>query len=510
MEAPPPSLATTLERFAARPVLLIASTLFVVEFGLAVTGRYGFHRDELYFLDAARHLQGGYVDQPVLVPLLARVSLSLFGVTIWGLRLWSALAVAATVVLGSLLARELGGRRNAQIIAALAVATMPAVLGAGDLFEPTSLDIMFWAALALIVLRVGRTGDCRYWLVAGLILGVGLANKHSIGFFAVAIVLGALIGGDWRLILNRWALAGGAIALCFTIPDVWWQALHSWPTISMTQTLNQENGGLGNISTWIIGQLLMASLVLVWVWIRGIRFLWRSNRRMERALVWAYAMLFVLFALTTGAKIYYLAATYVYLLAAGAVSLEDWWARHRVRSGIVVAATALTTVLILPVVLPVLPPREIGGLLKINAPLGEEIGWPALVHSVGKVWFSLPASQRANAVIFTGNYGEAGAINELGLSAGLPTAVSGHNNEWFWGSGNPHATTVVAVQPGPVDETISGEVTYLNQFFHLVKVAGTLRNSAGIHNQEWGGHIFICTGLRQPWGTMWPRLRQYS
>jgi hypothetical protein len=175
-----PATSLTLERFAVRPVLLIAAALFVLEMALA--RRYGFHGDELYFLDSARHLQGGYVDQPILIPLLARVSLSLFGVWLPGLRIWSALAVAATVIISALLARELGGRRNAQLLAAVATATMPALLGVGDILETTTLDIMFWSALALVVVRVGRTGDCRYWLLGGLVLGVGLANKHSIGF----------------------------------------------------------------------------------------------------------------------------------------------------------------------------------------------------------------------------------------------------------------------------------------------------------------------------------------
>jgi len=219
-DRPLPSL--DVERFATGPVLLIAAALFALD--MVLSWRYGFHGDELYFLDSARHLQGGYVDQPILVPLLARVSLSLFGVSLPGLRVWAALAVAATVVIGGLLARELGGRRNAQLLAALATATIPAVIGTGDLLEPTTLDILFWAALALVVVRVGRTSDCRYWLLGGVVLGAGLANKHSIGFFAVAIFFGALLSGGWRLVLNRWALAGAVIAAFFTIPDVWWQA----------------------------------------------------------------------------------------------------------------------------------------------------------------------------------------------------------------------------------------------------------------------------------------------
>jgi hypothetical protein len=260
----------------------------------------------------------------------------------------------------------------------------------------------------------------------------------------------------------------------------------------------------------IVGQLLMVNIALAWVWIVGIRYLWRSDRPLWRALVWAYGLLFVLFALTTGAKSYYLAAGYVYLLAAGAVRLERWWAAHRVRSWLVAVATALTTALILPVVLPILPASDIAGLLAINAPLGEEVGWPEMVDTVGAVWFSLPPAQRANAVILTFDYSQAGAINELGPPLGLPTAVSAHNTEWFWGPGNANATTVVAWYPGNVDMTSEEAVADLSQYFLHVRVAATTSNSAGLHNQDWGGHVYVCTGLKHPWGTMWPMLRHYS
>jgi hypothetical protein len=219
--------------------------------------------------------------------------------------------------------------------------------------------------------------------------------------------------------------------------------------------------------------------------------------------------LFVLFALTTGAKIYYLAAAYVYLLAAGAVRVEAWWATHRVRSGLVLAATALTTALILPVVLPIQPASTLSAN-QATSPLGEEVGWPDMVDTVATAWFSLPATQRANAVILTFDYSQAGAINELGPGLGLPTAVSAHNTEWFWGPGNPNATTVVAWYPGSVDMTSDEAVADLSQYFLHVRVAATLSNSAGIHNQDWGGHVYVCTGLKHPWATMWPMLRHYS
>jgi len=489
-----------------RRVIVVGGVVFAVLMALAT--RYGFHRDELYFLACARHLEASYVDQPVLTPLLAWVSLKLFGASLLGLRLWPALAAWATVVVAGLTAREFGGGRRAQLLAAIAAAATPALLAIDHLAGPTAFDVLAWAALALIAARIGRTGDTRWWLAGGLVLGLGLANKHSVGFFALALLAGALLSGGRRLVVNRWFLAGAAIAVAFTIPDLWWQAQHQWATIAMTRALNQENGGAGHIGTWVAGQVIMTALALVGVWIAGLRFLWRSGRPLWRALAWAYGLLFVFFAVTTGAKIYYLAGAYIYLLAAGAVAIDGWLSARPGRIRALLLATAVSAAAAVPIVLPVLPAADIGWTYPVNQQLGESIGWPQLVAAVRSVWTSLPPGQRASAVIFTSNYGEAGAIDELGRPLGLPAAVSGHNTYWWWGPGDPRATTVVAVTPGPVGGT--GEGAYLRQFFTSVRAVATLSNPSGIRNQEWGGHVYVCTGPRHPWGELWPRLRGYG
>jgi len=489
-----------------RRIWIVGGAVFAVL--MVFSPRYGFDRDELYFLDCARHLQGGYVDQPIFTPLLARVTLAIWGVSLPGLRMWPALAGGVTVVVCGLVARELGGGGRAQLLAAFGAATMPTLLGADHIAGPTAFDLLAWAVFALVVLRVSRTHDPRWWLLGGIVLGIGLANKHSIGFFALAVFVGALLSGGRQLVLNRWFLAGAVIAGAFTVPDLVWQAGHQWATIAMTRALNQENGGLGNIGTWISGQLFMASLAFIWVWIVGLRALWRSGEPLQKALVWAYGLLFVFFAVTAGAKVYYLAGAYLYLLGAGAVAVEGWLFARRQRIRRLVIATLITTLLSLPVVLPLLPASDTAWAYGLNPTAGETVGWPELVATVRSVWTSLPPSQRDHAVIFAADYGEAGAINELGRGEGLPVAVSGHNSEWWWGPGDPHATTVVAVAPGPMDTT--GYAAYLSRYFTSVRTVATLTNAAGIHNQEWGGHVYLCTGLRRPWVETWPQLRHYS
>ncbi|MFE3518623.1 ArnT family glycosyltransferase [Streptomyces sp. NPDC059166] len=475
---------------------------------MALSPRYGFHIDELYFLDSARHLQASYVDQPLLAPLLARVSLSLFGVSESGLRLWPALAAAGTVVVGGLTAREFGGARRTQFLAAIATGTMPVLLGGGHIANTTSYEVLAWASIALVVVRIGRTGDTRWWLAAGALVGVGSEFNHLAAIFGIVLVAAVLVGPARRTVADRRLLAGCLVAVLLVLPDLWWQARHGWAMFEMTRALNGENGGPENIVTWIVGQLGMSCVAMVLLWAAGLRFLWQSGRPLWRCLVTTYAVLFVLFAVTTGAQVYYLGGLYVCLLAAGAVGLDGWLHARPDRMRGLMTATAVSSALLALVVLPVLPASAAAWTYGINANSGNSIGWPQLVGTVKQVWTEIPARRRADAVIFAADYGEAGAVNELGRDSGLPTAVSAHNSGWWWGPGNPHATTVVAIAPGP--DQAPGYAGHLRRYFRHVRVAATLSNPAGVHNVEWGGHVYVCTEPRRPWGTMWPELRTYG
>ena len=86
--------------------------------------------------------------------------------------------------------------------------------------------------------------------------------------------------------------------------------------------------------------------------------------------------------------------------------------------------------------------------------------------------------------------------------------MSGNNTSWWWGPGDPYATTVVAVTPGPEDST--DYPAYLARYFTGVRSVATLRNPYDVHNLEWGGHVYLCTGPRRPWGRMWAQLRHYD
>jgi Dolichyl-phosphate-mannose-protein mannosyltransferase len=489
-----------------RRVFLVAAAAFALL--MAFSTRYGFHEDELYFLDSARHLSLSYVDQPVFTPLVARISLDLFGVSLVGLRLWPALAAFGTVVTGGLLAREFGGGKRAQLMAALGVATAPSLLGADHILGTTAFDLLAWSALTLVVVRIGRTGNTRLWIWWGVVLGIGLTNKHLIAFFAAALVIGILLSGGGRLLANRSFAIGAGIAFVFTIPDLWWQAHHGWATVAMTRSLAVETGGLYNGVYFILLQFFAIAPVLIVVWLAGLRFLWQSGPPIWRALAWSFGLLLVFFAVTSGARAYYDAAAYFYLVAAGAVVFEWRWAatpgKTRALFGL---ALPLYALLSLVVVLPVLPARYADWTEAADTAGAQSIGWPELTGTVARVWHGLPAAERADAVIYTANYGEAGAINELGRSDRLPEAVSGHNTLWWWGPGNPRATTVVAVIPG---QNGTQELDQLRKDFAHVRAVATIGNSANVNNDENGGHVYLCTGPVRSWGSLWPSVRHYN
>ena len=484
---------------ATAAVLAIAAGHIVVQ--LLFSTRYGDHRDELYFLAPARQLAWGYVDQPPLTPALAWLAGALFGNSLVGLRLFPALASGAVVLLGGLLARELGGGRFAQGLAALCMAVSTFVLIAGHMLGTTAFDQLTWALCAYLVVRLLRTGDGRLWLLVGLVAGLGLLNKHLVLFLGLGLVVGLLLTDERRQLRSPWLWGGGGLALLILAPNLIWQVENGWPTIEMTRNLQARNSGGGAGLVFLPMQLLMVNPFLAPLWLAGLWWLLRApDGRRYRALGWAYLTILVLFV-ALGGKPYYLAPMYAVLLAAGAVVAERALRRpaRRALVGLALGAGLLAA----PIALPILPADLLNTLPvhKANPELAETLGWPELVDTVVEIYESLPPDERATATIFTANYGEAGAVDQLGAARGLPQAISGHNNYWLWGPGRARDGTTIAVGVRRERlEPIFGEIT----------LAGRVANAHGVDNEEQGAPIWLCRQPRLSWAEAWPSLKHYN
>jgi hypothetical protein len=497
-----PRLAS-LPPLSTRPVLGIAAVFLALE--LALSGRYGFHRDELYFLACAHHLSWGYVDQPPLVPAIAWLSTHVFGTSPEAIRIFPAFAGAAAVVVTALMARELGGGRRAQVLAALAAATSPQVVAACHLLSTTAFDELFWCIACYAILRILRLPEApQWWLVLGATLGIGLLNKWNIGFLAAALVVGFVVGGRRGDFATPWPWAAAGIAIALWLPNLIWNAQHQWAEVAMTRSLHQANGGFGAALSFIPSQVVVVGPVLVVFWLAGLRKLLRAQQ--WRPIGIAYLVLLITFTLT-GAKSYYLAGMYFVLFAAGGVWAETRLLAHGtpkpMRGWVALMLAGL--VFALPLSLPVLPAAELPTTSwegSINKDLSATVGWPQFVRQVATIADRLPARERARLVVFTGDYGAAGAIDLWGDQYGLPQAISGHNSYWWWGPGtaSDDSTTIAINVPA----------AYLKTIFSRVQPTGTVQTPHNVWTEERGDPIWVCTGQKTTWSTAWPSARHYG
>ena len=500
--ASPPPAGTAPVRWIA----LIAAVAFAVE--LAVSTRYGYHRDELYFLAAGQHPAFGYVDQPPLTPLLARLTAAVSGNSLIALRLVPALVMAALIALTAAMSRLLGAGRTGQVLAALAAATCAEFLGAMHLLTTTTPDFLFWGITLLLVIKLLLSQDRRWWVAIGACAGVASEFKWGIGFLVGGLAAGFALTPARRLATGRWLVLGAALAAALAAPDVIWQAAHGWPAFDVFGGLQQ--GAWDNRAGYWIAQVIYTGVALVPVWIGGL--LWTLRRpagRPFRCLGLAAVIVIVIF-FALGGKPYYPGGIFTFLFAAGSVPLERRLAaRPRVLAGRLPRAAVTGTVMVvlgaaaLPVLLPVLPARVLHTvpLQNINYDLAETIAWPKEVSQVARAYRGLPPAVRARTAILAGNYGEAGAIDRFGPADGLPQAYSGANNFWYWGPPPARDTDAIAINVDP---------GLLRREYASMRRIGTFENGLGVSDDEEGAALYLAAGLRSGWGRAWPRFRDFA
>jgi 4-amino-4-deoxy-L-arabinose transferase-like glycosyltransferase len=477
------------------PVLTIAGVTTVVLLGVAP--RHGWHRDELYFLEAGRHLDWGFVDQPPFTPLVARIADAIAPGNLVVLRLLPALATAATVVLGGLLARELGGGRRTQWLAAAAVAGGGFVLGVGHLLSTATFDLTAWMAMLWVVARILRRGDPRWWVVFGGLAGLSLWNKSLVIMLGVALAGGFVLGRRRELLWSSWLVAGACLALLIPLPQLAWQATNGWPQADMAAALSERLAG-ENRATLLPAQVLFAGPLLVALLWRGAGWLARAEGAASfRPLLWAWPTGLVATFVTAGRPYYVLPLTLVVLVAGVVASEQDghdrrlrWW----------IAANAAIA---LPLALPVLPVRTLGSAVfgSVNEAVVETVGWPQLVAQVAGVVEALPPEERDHVVLLAASYGEAGALDRFGARHDLPAAHSPHNHYWYFRQPEDDDATVVGIR---------WSTDRLEPWFERCERVATVDNGLGVENEVQGTPILVCRGLRGTWEEVWPEMRFLS
>ena len=408
---------------------------------------YGYFRDELYYLDMARHLDWGYVDAAPLIAVYAKIAM-LLGGSLAALRVLPALAGTALVALTILIARELGGGKYAQLLAGLAILVCPSVLIMDSLLTMNAFEPLYWMGCIGVIARILRTGDSRRWLWFGVLAGLGLENKHSTLSFGFAVAVALLLTQQRRVFAQKWIWIAGAIAVAIFLPNLIWQIQHHFPTIEDLSNVRREgkNVVLPPLA-FIKEQIIDMHPILLPVWIAGL--LWLLRDRRWRVLGVTFVVFFVLMEVAH-AKNYYVFPIYPMLFAAGGLAIAGWLANRAAWTRVaVIAVIVLFAIPALPLATWMLPPdrllayqnaigfkpakAEVHHESLLPQPVADQFGWPELVSDVAAIYNSLTPDDRANTMIWAGNYGEAGAVNEFGPAVGLPRAWSRHQNHWYWG-----------------------------------------------------------------------------
>jgi dolichyl-phosphate-mannose-protein mannosyltransferase len=445
----------------SRAVCALAITAIALH--MAFSDRYGYFRDELYYAACGQRLAWGYFDHAPLAPFLARLSRALLGDSLSALRLLPALAASAKIFLAGWLARELGGGRYAQFLAAFCVLLAPIYLAFDNFFSMNAFEPVFWMACAAIVLRILNGGNPKLWLLFGLCAGLGILNKHSMLFFGSGIALGLLATPARKHFRQPWIWLGAGITfLCF-LPNLLWEIQNDWPTLALFHAVMGTKYVIVSPWEYIWQQTLLAHPLTAPIWIAGLWFLLRDPLGKKYAvLAWAYFTVLLEMLILHG-KIYYLAPAYVMLLAAGSVWIElrlvprvGAWLRPAIAVPLLIGG-----VIAAPLSMPILPVEatirytrfwDVQAIHVESVPqgdlpqlFGDMFGWPEQVHAVAAVYQALPQAERAQAVVLAYNYGEASAIDHFGAKLGLPRAISGHNQFGLWGPGTMTGEVAVAI-----------------------------------------------------------------
>ncbi len=481
-------------------------------------GRYGYWIDELYFIACGEHLAWGYVDHPPLIAAVAKASRWLLGDSLFAIRFFPAVAGAALVWLTGRMARELRGGRFAQVLAAVCVIVAPVYLGFNNLLTMNAFEPLLWTAFAYVILEMAQREAPRLWLLAGVVAGIGVLNKHSMLFIGAALGVGLLLTPQRRILRTRWLWAGGLVAFMIVLPHLLWQMREHWPTIELQ--LNAKRYQFQPVSPleFVWGQIQLVHPFGLPVWVAGVYFYLRAAAgRPFRFLGWAFALVWVV-GMVSQAKTYYLAPVYPIAFAGGAVAVEGWirahgwgWLRPATLAFLMIGG-----VIAAPYVLPVLPiemvPRylQLLGIRDVRPERRAEgevpqlfadmLGWEELVRTVARVYDSLPDADRSRCVVWGGWYGPAAAVDFFGKAYQLPAAVSGHQNYFLWGPGRFSRDVVIAVG-------IPGH--WLQRWFGSVELVATVpcpycmpdRRNTAVH---------ICRGLKLPVAAFWPKTKCWT
>ncbi len=489
-------------------VWLLGLALFLLH--MFTNHQYGFHQDEMVVLDNANHLDWGFVEYPPLTPFLARIELTLFGLSLVSVRTFAALALSIAMVLAGLMARELGGNRRTQIMAAVAAAIAPFALIQGSLMMYVTFDYLWSVLIAYLVIRLLNSEDPRWWIPIGLVIGLGIMTKYTMAMFVAGLVGGVLLTDARRWLRSPWLWGGVALSLLIFLPNLIWQVRHDFISLEFLSSIHERDVEIGRADSYLIDQFTgCANLVAIPLWLAGIYYyFFREDGKRFRMIGWMYVIPFLIYLVAHG-RGYYLASTYPMLIAAGAVFWERALASPAPNKIISIfrptwIALGIGAVFAGALALPIAPINSAWWdiVSEVHDTFTEQIGWREMIATVANIYADLPEEEKARAGILASENDEAAALNLYGPEYGLPQAISGSDTFWLRGYEDPPPETLIIIGYWPEE---------VHSAFDRCTAAGTITNLYGVENDlRQPPTIFVCRGPRWSWPELWKRVQRYS
>jgi hypothetical protein len=496
-------------------VYFLAVGSILLHIAVNIWSPYGFHRDEFLYMAMGEHLRLWQMDFPPFIGIVANVTRAMLGDSLAAIRFFPALAGAILMLLSADIARRFGGKTFAQILAALAVLFAPVFLRPGNLFQPGAFDQLWWTLGCWVIIKWQQTENPRWWVVLGVVMGMGLLTKFSIGFLAVGVLTGVLATHDRRILLTRWPWIALGPMLLIGSPSIVGQFMLGVPVVSQMRAL--QSAQLTHVSAFdfLSRQLLILGPATLAIALTGVGAMLMSRRfAWARILGWTFLGSFAILFFLHG-KAYYIAPIYPAMIGAGAALIELVAAGYRrvlFRAAVLVLVPAFG-LFAMPFGIPVLPPPQMaryaaatgigyavktnrGVRLRLPQDYADLLGWDERVAELARVYQSLTAAQRAQAVIFASNYGEAGAIDFLGPKYGLPHSICAHGTYWFFGPGD---------KPGLIALAIGFDQNDLQENWRRVTAVAHIENELTVPEEQ---HltIFLCEDEIRPVQELWPLL----
>lgn len=508
-------------------MIALLAGLFTFILHAATAWRYGYFRDELYFIACARHLAWGYVDQPPLVALAAWLAMPA-GEALLALRVLPVLAAALATVVAVAIARDLGGRRYAQILTAVTVGLMPAYLALGNVLTTSSFEGFSWTLVAWLAIRLLRNEDASrapmLWVAVAAAVAFGLYGKYSMGLAAACFLAGLLFTEQRRVLATPWFPVAVGVTFVLVLPNFLWQLLHGFPFLEVLRGdaahRHAFNNGLvlesvnlaSNTVAYIGEQILYTNPVAVPIWVAGIIGPFTVRQLRDVRFISVAWILLIAAAILLEAKGYYTTGIYASLFAIGSVMVERTATWIRTTAIVGVSLVALAS---MPMSIPILPLRDLlaytkaigltgrdGEPVHLVQPLyAEEFGWDRLARDVSRLYYVMPPGTRALTAIYADTYADAGAIDFFGKRHGLPNAISSQNTYWLWGTHGYDGETLIAIGATRID--------ILKRYYERCDLVRTSTEPLK-WIVEGPSPIYFCAGTKEPFEQIWQHLRWYG